>query len=120
MPRQVDFKVPKINCEDGDEVPYTDCEEAEKIQMITKMTCEVKHTTDCKPVVSTKCGNVQYQVGDILDTVVISSRSTENIVCTHLKQNEFRFYIYQAILKRFFTLSERILNKVTFYVSSST
>ena len=62
MPRQVDFKVPKINCEDGDEVPYTDCEEAEKIQMITKMTCEVKHTTDCKPVVSTKCGNVQYQV----------------------------------------------------------
>jgi len=61
VPRQVDFKVPKINCEDGDEVPYTDCEEAEKIQMITKMTCEVKHTTDCKPVVSTKCGNVQYQ-----------------------------------------------------------
>ena len=67
MPRQVDFKVPKINCEDGDEVPYTDCEEAEKIQMITKMTCEVKHTTDCKPVVSTKCGNVQYQVGYIKD-----------------------------------------------------
>ena len=53
-------------------------------------------------------------------TVVISSRSTDNIVCTHLKQNEFRFYIYQAILKRVFTLSERILNKVTFYVSSST
>ena len=63
VPRQVDFKVPKINCEDGDEVPYTDCEETEKIQMITKMTCEVKHTTDCKPVVSTKCGNVQFQVG---------------------------------------------------------
>ena len=53
-------------------------------------------------------------------TVVISSRSTDNIVCTHLKQNEFRFYIYQAILKRVFTFSERILNKVTFYVSSST
>ena len=53
-------------------------------------------------------------------TVVISSRSTDNIVCTHLKQNKFRFYIYQAILKRVFTLSERILNKVTFYVSSST
>jgi len=61
VPRQVDFKVPKINCEEGEEVPYTDCEEAEKIQMITKMTCEVKHTTDCKPVVSTKCGNVEYQ-----------------------------------------------------------
>ena len=29
--------------------------------MITKMTCEVKNTTDCKPVVSTKCGTVQYQ-----------------------------------------------------------
>ena len=62
VPRQVDFKVPKINCEEGEEVPYTDCEEAEKTQMITKMTCEVKHTTDCKPVTSTKCGNVQYQV----------------------------------------------------------
>ena len=53
-------------------------------------------------------------------TVVISSRSTENIVSTHLKQNKLRFYIYQAIFKRGFTLSERILNKVTFYVSSST
>merc|ERR1719412_1785916 len=61
VPRQVDFKVPKINCEEGEEVPYTDCEEAEKTQMITKMTCEVKNTTDCKPVVSTKCGTVQYQ-----------------------------------------------------------
>lgn len=61
VPRQVDFKVPKINCEEGEEVPYTDCEEAEKTQMITKMTCEVKHTTDCKPVTSTKCGSVQYQ-----------------------------------------------------------
>ena len=60
--------------------------------------------------------SVQYLVQH---TVVISSRSTDNIVCTHLKQNEFRFYIYQAILKRVFTLSERILNKVTFYVSSS-
>ena len=64
VPRQVDFKVPKVNCEEGDEVPYTDCEEAEKTQMITKMACEVKHTTDCKPVTSTKCGNVQFQVRD--------------------------------------------------------
>ena len=47
-------------------------------------------------------------------TLVISSRSTEKIVCTHLKQNQFRFYIYQAILKRVFTLGERILNKVMF------
>jgi len=61
VPRQVDFKVPKINCVEGEDVPYTDCEEAEKTQMITKMTCEVKNTTDCKPVVSTKCGTVQYQ-----------------------------------------------------------
>jgi len=61
VPRQVDFKVPKVNCEDGDEVPYTDCEEAEKTQMITKMTCEVKHTTGCKPVTSTKCGDVEFQ-----------------------------------------------------------
>ena len=54
--------MPKVNCEEGEEVPYTDCEEAEKTQMITKMTCDVKQTTDCKPVTSTKCGNVEFQV----------------------------------------------------------
>ena len=41
VPRQVDFKVPKIDCVDGEEIPYTDTEEAEKTQMTTAMTCEV-------------------------------------------------------------------------------
>ncbi len=61
VPRQVDFKVPKITCEDGEEIPYTDCQEAEKTQMTSKMTCEVKHTTNCKPITSTKCQNIQFQ-----------------------------------------------------------
>lgn len=61
VPRQVDFKVPKIECEDGEEVPYTDCQDVEKSEMTTKMTCEVKHTTNCKPTTSTKCQNINYQ-----------------------------------------------------------
>jgi len=61
VPRQVDFKVPKIQCEDADEVPYTDCQDKEKEQMTTKMTCEVKHTTNCEAVTSTKCANINYQ-----------------------------------------------------------
>ena len=61
VPRQVDFKVPKISCEDADEVPYTDCQDKEKEQMTTKMTCEVKHTTNCEAVTSTKCANINYQ-----------------------------------------------------------
>ena len=61
VPRQVDFKVPKITCEDADEVPYTDCVDKEKEQMTTKMTCTVKHTTNCESVTSTKCANINYQ-----------------------------------------------------------
>ena len=41
MPRQVDFKVPKVECTDGEEIPYTELIDVEKIQMTTKMTCEV-------------------------------------------------------------------------------
>jgi len=61
VPRQVDFKVPKINCEDGEEIPYTDMEPTEKTQMTTKMTCVVKHTKNCSPIASTKCQSINYQ-----------------------------------------------------------
>lgn len=62
VPRQVDFKVPKIDCLDSNEIPYTDCEGTEKEQMTTSMSCEVKHTTSCEPAVSTKCKNIEYQI----------------------------------------------------------
>jgi hypothetical protein len=41
VPRQVDFKVPKVECAEGEEIPYTEIEDAEKTQMTTAMTCEV-------------------------------------------------------------------------------
>ena len=44
-------KVPKIDCLDSNEIPYTDCEGTEKEQMTTSMSCEVKHTTSCEPAV---------------------------------------------------------------------
>ena len=61
VPRQVDFKVPKIECNGAEEIPYQDMEEVELEQMVTKMVCEVKHVTACNPVVSTKCANINYQ-----------------------------------------------------------
>jgi len=61
VPRQVDFKVPKIECNGAEEIPYNDMEEVELEQMVTKMVCEVKHVTACNPVVSTKCANINYQ-----------------------------------------------------------
>ena len=42
VPRQVDFKVPKVECTDGEEIPYTELVDVEKIQMTTKMSCEVR------------------------------------------------------------------------------
>merc|ERR1739844_672518 len=60
-PRQVDFKVPKIECNGAEEIPYQDMEEVELEQMVTKMVCEVKHVTACNPIVSTKCANINYQ-----------------------------------------------------------
>ena len=42
VPRQVDFKVPKVECTDGEEIPYTELIDVEKIQMTTKMLCEVR------------------------------------------------------------------------------
>ena len=41
MPRQVDFKVPKVECTEGEEIPYTELVDVEKTQMTTKMACEV-------------------------------------------------------------------------------
>ncbi|XP_040583609.1 uncharacterized protein [Lepeophtheirus salmonis] len=61
VPRQVDFKVPKIICEEGEPIPYTDLQEAEKEQMTSTMSCEVKHSTNCVPVKQTKCKTLVYQ-----------------------------------------------------------
>ena len=44
VPRQVDFKVPKVECTDGEEIPYTELVDVEKTQMTTKMKCEVGKT----------------------------------------------------------------------------
>ena len=65
VPRQVDFKVPKIECVDGEEIPYMDSQPAEKTQMTTKMTCEVLHTTSCKPTTSTKCQSIQVRKANL-------------------------------------------------------
>ena len=62
VPKQVDFKVPKITCEDGEDIAYDDYIDVEKNQMVSKMTCEVKHATSCEPKVTNKCKDIQFQV----------------------------------------------------------
>ena len=62
VPKQVDFKVPKITCEDGEDISYEDFADVEKTQMTARMACEVKHTTSCEPKVTNKCKKISYQV----------------------------------------------------------
>ncbi len=42
VPRQVDFKVPKVDCVEGEAIPYTDCEDTEKVQMTTRQVGEMR------------------------------------------------------------------------------
>ena len=42
VPRQVDFKVPKVDCVEGEAIPYTDCEDTEKVQMTTRQVREMR------------------------------------------------------------------------------
>ena len=62
VPKQVDFKVPKITCDDGEDIAYDDFVETEKNQMTSRMACEVKHTTSCEPKVTNKCQSIAFQV----------------------------------------------------------
>lgn len=61
VPKQVDFKVPKITCDDGEDIPYDDYIDVEKTQMTSRMVCEVKHTSSCLPKVTNKCQSIQFQ-----------------------------------------------------------
>merc|ERR1712150_413256 len=61
VPKQVDFKVPKITCDDGEDIAYDDYVDTEKEQMISRMVCEVKHATSCEPKVTNKCQSIAFQ-----------------------------------------------------------
>ena len=57
VPRQVDFKVPKVECTDGEEIPYTELVDVEKIQMTTSMTCEVRQNVLFLKRTNAECGS---------------------------------------------------------------
>ena len=61
VPRQVDFKVPKVECTDGEEIPYTELVDVEKIQMTTSMTCEVSRA-ECSIIKLTNAEPTDTQV----------------------------------------------------------
>ena len=59
-PVKVGFKVPKMECAELKQLPWSDIEEDEKEQMTTSMTCTIDYATDCKPKVSNKCSEITY------------------------------------------------------------
>ena len=74
VPKQVDFKVPKITCEEGKDVHYDYYIDATKEQMISNMVCEVKHANSCAPKVSKKCADIKYQVNIKMNDNLIQER----------------------------------------------
>ena len=70
IPRQVDFKVPKITCEDVKEIAYEEYTKVEKTQMTSKMSCMVQHASNCLPVVKSKCQGIEYQVKTITTSLI--------------------------------------------------
>lgn len=62
VPKKVDFRVPKIKCEDVREITYEEYTRTEKTQMTSKMMCKVLHSSDCRSVVKNKCRGIEYQV----------------------------------------------------------
>ena len=60
MNKKVPFKIPKITCEDSGQIPYTDCEEAEKTQMVLGLSCSVEKSVHCQPVTELKCKRITY------------------------------------------------------------
>ena len=62
VPKQVDFKVPKITCEDGEDIAYDDYIDVEKNQMTARMVCKLKHATNCESKTSNKCQWIKFQV----------------------------------------------------------
>ena len=61
-PQEVDFEVPHITCEDGEDFIYDDYIDVTKTQMTNRMECKVKQTTSCQPKISNKCTTIEYQV----------------------------------------------------------
>ena len=67
VPKQIDFKVPKIECNDDGEFIYDDYVDVDKTQMTSRMACGVKHTISCVPKISNKCQYIQFQVSEFIN-----------------------------------------------------
>ena len=62
VPNKVSFQTPNVTCVDKGDVPYYDYTGVKKNKMMSRMSCEVKHTTSCEEKVSNKCEVVKVQV----------------------------------------------------------
>ena len=62
---QKKFKVPKIECVPDEEIPWTDCVDDTKTQMVSKMTCQPKSTVSCSPQTSQLC--TRGKIWNVLD-----------------------------------------------------
>ena len=54
------FTVPEVKCGDGGIIEWEDCVEINETYMATQLTCEVSHSTDCKPKTTKMCRQIEY------------------------------------------------------------
>ena len=54
------FPIPKIDCVDGPDFPWMDCETVEGEAMVYRMTCEVKKAVNCEAKPQEKCLTITY------------------------------------------------------------
>ena len=60
MPVLHNFTVPEVKCGEGGIIEWEDCEETNETYMATQLTCEVSHSTDCKPKITKMCRQIEY------------------------------------------------------------
>jgi len=58
---EVDFNITEIVCKNGTQIPWMDCEQTVKEQMVMNLTCEPKAALECKPVNEKHCTTVDWQ-----------------------------------------------------------
>jgi hypothetical protein len=60
-PEEHEFIVPKLECGDtGEIIEWDNCEEIKEPRMAIELTCNVLHTTNCKPKVTEICQDIDY------------------------------------------------------------
>ena len=61
VPKYVDFIIPKVECEDLEQLWYHEPQPVDKVKTTNVLTCVVKSTTDCHEKKGHSCKNINWQ-----------------------------------------------------------